>query len=357
MSKRLYNKAEINKSNLEFMLNILLNMCAENSFKNNTINETIYNLHYLYNSITPTNKQTFFSQFNNTHSKNNGMNITFPELRERYTHEDYRDPCSYKREIRKMLLYNTNTVELDITATVVYIFAKYISCDNKMLDVYKTQDFYSIIPTTIKERDEQKLLVQKWLQGYYSEDIMYNKLFPITSEYLKRTAIIKDGLYKKNSGLFRNKEVCLLDDIMSKVQVNFHLHDGIFVTKSTKKKAENAILSTYGEDVKYKVIDYSQLNHTNEELYNILKSMDWHKDDVIDLDKILKMPVKLKGVYNNGVITHKYENDICDVNPEVEHYLYCVSLYNKYKEKQTLKLSPTIISLDRTYNNIINNLN
>jgi hypothetical protein len=353
MSKRRYNKAEINKSNLEFMLSTLLITGAENNFKYNAINEAIYNLHYLYNAISPTNKNIFVSQFNNAHSKNNGMNAMFPELRERYTHEDYRDPCAYKREIRKALLYNTNTIELDITATAVYIYAKFITNDNEMLEVYKQHDFYSIIPN--KTRDEQKTLTQKWLQGYYNDGMIYNTIFPITGNYLKRTALIKDGLYKKNSGLFRDKEVRLLDDIMQKVQVNFHLHDGIYITKSTKKKAENAIIDTYGDNVKYKVIDYSNLNPTNEELYDILQSMDWHLDDVIETRSITKTPVKLKGIYNNGVITHKYDNDM-DVRPEIEHYLYCVSLYNKYKERQTIKLSPTIISLDKTYNKIINNL-
>lgn len=354
MSKRQYNKAEINKSNLEFILTTLLITGAENSFKYNAINEAIYNLHYLYNSILPTNKQTFVSQFNNTHSKNNGMNATFTELRERYTHEDYRDPCSYKREIRKALLYNTNTVELDITATAVYIYANFITNDNKLLQCYKEKDFYSIIPNI--DRDTQKLLAQKWLQGYYIDDMIYNTMFPITGDYLKRTALKKDGLYKKNSGLFRDKEVRLLDDIMSKVQVNFHLHDGIYVTKSARKKTEIAIIDTYGKDVKYKVVDYSNLNLTNEELYNTLQSMDWHLDDIIETHSIVKTPIKLKGVYNNGIITHKYDGDMGDVNPEIEHYLYCVSLYQKYKERQTIKLSPTIISLDRTYNQIISNL-
>lgn len=354
MCKRQYNKAEINKSNLEFMLQHLLVIGAENSFKYNAINEAIYNLHYLYNSILTTNKQIGVSQFDNTHSKNNGMNATFSDLRERYTHEDYRDPCSYKREIRKALLYNTNTIELDITATAVYIFAKYISLDSEMLDVYKQKDFYSIVPN--KTRDEQKLLTQKWLQGYYVDDIIYNAIFPITGAYLKRTAIATNGLYKKNSGLFRDKEVRLLDDIMNKVQVNFHLHDGIYVTKSTKKKAEKAILDAYGNDVKYKVVDYSKLNPTNEELDNILQSIDWHSDDVINTDAILKIPVKLKGVYHNGVITHKYEQDLGDVMPEIEHYLYCVSLYNKYKETQSFKISPSIVSLDRRYNAIIDSL-
>jgi hypothetical protein len=354
MSKRQYNKAEINKSNLEFILTTLLITGAENGFKYNAINDAIYNLHYLYSSILPTNKQTFVSQFNNTYSKNNGMNATFPELRERYTHEDYRDPCSYKREIRKALLYNTNTVELDITATAVYIYANFITNDDEMLNTYKQQDFYLIIPN--RTRDEQKTLVQKWLQGYYNNDIVYNRIFPITGDYLKRTALVKDGLYKKNSGLFRDKEVRLLDDIMSKVQVNFHLHDGIYVTKSARKKAENAIINTYGKNVKYKTVDYSNLNPTNEELYSTLQSMDWHLDDIIETHSIVKTPIKLKGVYNNGIITHKYADNMGDVNPEIEHYLYCVSLYQKYKERQTIKLSPTIISLDRTYNRIISNL-
>lgn len=354
MSKRLYNKAEINKSNLEFILQQLLSMGAKNNFKYNGINEAIYNLHYLYNSILTANKQTCISQFDNTHSKNNGMNATFSDLRERYTHEDYRDPCSYKREIRKALLYNTNTVELDITATAVYIFAKYISHDDEMLNVYKQKDFYSIIPN--KTRDEQKKLTQIWLQGYYKNDMVYNTIFPITGDYLKRTAITTDGLYKKNSGLFRDKEVRLLDDIMNKVQVNFHLHDGIYVTKSAKKKAENAILDTYGSDVKYKVVDYSKLNPTHEELNNTLQSIDWHSDDIINTDAILNTPVTLKGVYHNGIIMHKYEQDLGDITPEIEHYLYCVSLYNKYKETQTFKISPSVIALDRRYNTIISNL-
>lgn len=163
-------------------------------------------------------------------------NTNYHDLLERYIHINCMDPCStlYKREIRHMLLSGTNIAELDISATVVYLFAKFISKDAMMLNIYKNGDFYSLIPD--KTRDEQKKLVQIWLQGWYNESIAYNKLFQVTGEFLKTNALKKNDIYKRNSGLFRDKEVRLLNDMLeSDLPIVNHLHDGYYLNNRYKK--------------------------------------------------------------------------------------------------------------------------
>lgn len=355
MCKRQYNRAEINKTNLDLMLHKLLGMCADNDFKYNAINDVVYNLHYMNRVIMRNKAGIYYTTFNNMHSKNNGLNATYPDLRERYVHEDYSDPCSYKREIRKALLYGTNTAELDITATAVYIYSKYISEDADMLNCYMGQDFYSIIPG--KTRDEQKRLTQVWLQGPYNEEIIYNKLFPITGAYLKRTALKRDGLYKRNSGLFRNKEVELLDNIMSNIQVNFHLHDGIYIKRSAIKKAEKAIIQAYGAGVKYKVHNYSK--DTDIDILSTLENVDWHTDDIVTTDNILDYPIMTGRIYPNGVVTHKYvTTDIDDsaIRPELEKMLYCKSLYNYFTSYNTIDVPPCVIAADHRYETCLKQL-
>ena len=242
-------------------------------FKYNYLNHTIYKLWDLINE--PQARAWLEPP---------APNKTYPDLLERYIHISEQDPCSYKREIRDILLSDTPTVELDVHAESVYIFAKYISHDDLLLDTYiKHDDFYSIIPG--KSRDEQKMLVQVWLQGPYNESIIYNAMFPVTAQYLKETS----NNYKRNSGLFRDIETVKLIEILKSCgkKALGHLHDGIYVSPRGIKAGSDAIYAQYDNGIRFKVKRYKDKKYIKSEsdIINDISSIDWkhaqneHKND------------------------------------------------------------------------------
>ena len=279
---------QVNKHNLDVMIDELKTLVCEFDFCNTRINKTLLSLYLMRKHLNKLKNEKYTTQCTLRGVKHNA---NYPDLLERYIHVNCMDPCStlYKREIRHMLLSGTNITELDISATVVYLFAKFISNDNKMLDAYKNQDFYSIIPTTIKSRDEQKKLTQIWLQGWYNESIIYNELFPITGEFLKTNALKKDNIYKRNSGLFRDKEVRLLNDMLeSDLSIVNHLHDGYYLNSRYKKKCSELISKVWGEDVKYKVRDFSKECYSDDDIKSAIRNINWKEDadDIVDFTNI-----------------------------------------------------------------------
>ena len=288
---------QVNKHNLDVMIDELKKLACEFDFCNTRINKTLLSLYLMRKYLDKLKNNQYI-----THCTLRGVkhNANYPDLLERYIHVNCMDPCStlYKREIRHMLLSGTNITELDISATVVYLFAKFISKDDAMLDVYKNGDFYSLIKD--KTRDEQKKLVQIWLQGWYNESIVYNKLFPVTGEFLKNSAIKKDGAYKRNSGIFRDKEVRLLNDMLeSGISIVNHLHDGYYLIGCYKKIWGEIISRVWGKDVKYKVHDFSKENYSDDDIKNTIRNIDW-KEDVDDIVDFTKTP--------NIIIRHKKES-------------------------------------------------
>lgn len=276
----------VNKHNLDVMIDELKILACELDFCNTRINKTLLSLYLMRKHLNKLKNDRCTTQCSLRGVKHNA---NYPDLLERYIHVNCMDPCSasYKREIRHMLLAGTNIAELDISATVVYLFAKFISKDDAMLNVYKNGDFYSLIPG--KTRDEQKKLTQIWLQGWYNESIAYNKLFPITGEYLKNTASKKDDIYKRNSGLFRDKEVRLLNEILeSGLPIVNHLHDGYYLNSRHKKKCGELISKVWGDDVKYKVHDFSKECYSDDDIKNTVRNIDWKEDtdDIVDFTNI-----------------------------------------------------------------------
>lgn len=238
-------KSNVNFDNAREILKFLIK--NNNNFTNNVINETIVKLDWLI-TFPDGPKETYLSAPK--------QNKTYSDLLERYIHVSAFDPCGYVREIRNLLFAGTNTVELDVTAEAVYIYAKYISKDIELLDEYMKNDIYSILPAV--SRDKQKVLMNKWLQGGYNADLPYNKQFPITANYLKTTATWKDGAYKRNSGLFRDIETRNLMTICKHVKgkITNHLHDGVYTTERGLKDVEKAYKEIYGNALKYKIHHY-----------------------------------------------------------------------------------------------------
>lgn len=239
-------KSNVNFHNAREILKFLIE--NNNNFTNNVINESIVKLDWLL---------TFPDGPKDTYLAAPKPNKIYSDLLERYVHISAFDPCSYMREIRDLLFAGTNTVELDVTAEAVYIYAKYISKDVDLLDAYMKTDIYTILPSHI-ERGEQKVLMNKWLQGGYNDGLPYNKIFPITAKYLKENANWEDGAYKRNSGLFRDIETKNLMTICRSVKnkITNHLHDGVYTTESGLKDVEKAYKAIYGNALKYKVHRY-----------------------------------------------------------------------------------------------------
>ena len=288
---------QVNKHNLDVMIDELTRLACEFDFCNTRINKTLLSLYLMRKYLDKLKNGMYI-----THCTLRGVkhNANYPDLLERYIHTNCMDPCStlYKREIRNMLLSGTKIAELDISATVVYLFAKFISKDAMMLNIYKNGDFYSLIPD--KTRDEQKKLVQIWLQGWYNESIVYNRLFQVTGEFLKTNALKKDGIYKRNSGLFRDKEVRLLNDMLeSGLPIVNHLHDGYYLDSRHKKKCGELISKVWGEDVKYKVHDFSKECYSDDDIKNTIRSINW-KEDVDDIVDFTNIP--------NFIIQHRKES-------------------------------------------------
>lgn len=239
-------KSNVNFCNAREILNFLIE--NNNNFTNNVINESIVKLDWLL-KFPDGPKDTYLAAPK--------PNKTYSDLLERYVHISAFDPCGYMREIRDLLFAGTNTVELDVTAEAVYIYAKYISKDVDLLDAYMKTDIYTILPEHMS-RDKQKVLMNKWLQGGYNAELPYNKIFPITAKYLKETANWKDGAYKRNSGLFRDIETRNLMTICKSVKgkITNHLHDGVYTTERGLKDVEKAYKGIYGDALKYKVHHY-----------------------------------------------------------------------------------------------------
>ena len=238
-------KSNVNFDNAREMLRFLIE--HNRDFTNNVINESIVKLDWLL-QFPEAPKDTYLSAPK--------PNKTYSDLLERYIHISAFDPCSYVREIRDLLFAGTNTVELDVTAEAVYIYAKYISKDVELLEAYTKGDIYTILPNI--PRDEQKVLMNKWLQGGYNPNLPYNEKFPITANYLKKTATWNDGAYKRNSGLFRDIETRNLMTICKNVKgkITNHLHDGVYTTERGLKDVEKAYKEIYGNALKYKVHHY-----------------------------------------------------------------------------------------------------
>lgn len=347
---------QINKHNLDVMICELKHLAQFTHFLNPKINETLLCLYYMSKRLDKLSNKyvtrcTLFPV---------EKNKQFPDLYERYKHLSVYDPLNgnlYNRDIRHLLLNGTNVAELDITATAVYIFAKFISCDSELLQTYKERDFYTVLPNI--SRDEQKKLVQVWLQGpYKNPDVefnneyevyvaLYNKLFPITGEYLKNTAIVKDREYARNSGLFRDREVRLLDKMLSSdVHLINHLHDGYYVNPRNIKKCGKIIKDVWGDDVKYKITDYSKIAMSDDEIRNKLYEIDWTKEtDIVDFDNVPNFIIRHKSshIYDpyfslTGYMIDKdgecvYDNgSLVEVPKTYVIQKKCMELFNHIKE-------------------------
>lgn len=339
MSKRLYSKSFINRNNLATMLTYMLSLQSKYNFENPRLNENIWKLSHLLHDLEIDNKGRYISEFENIEG---GKNKQFPDLNERYIHVAHNDPCSLKHEIKELLLAGTDTVEVDVSNTVVYLFAKYISQDNAMLNVYKSGDFYSIIPN--KSRDEQKKLVQIWLQGCYNKNIQYNELFPVTGQFLKQTALQKDGLYKRNSGLFRDKEVELLNAIMDDVQLLFHLHDGFYVQKRNVKKVIESVKRHYGDDVRYKVHDFNRDKFSDKDIYTIIDNIEWKSKENTPIVEIAKSEFTFYVDRFRGLV-YRYKDTKEEVGAYITQQHFCKSLYDivNNNKLQGIQTSPVYI--------------
>ena len=341
MSKRQYNKAFINRDNLVTMLTHMLTLQDRENFKNPRLNENIWKLSNLLHELQVDTKGRYISEFENIEG---GKNKQFPDLKERYIHISHNDPSSLKHEIKEILLAGTDTVEVDISNTVVYLFAKYISHDVDMLKEYERGDFYSLFPTTVKSRDEQKKLTQIWLQGWYDNTTQYNKRFPITGEFLKQTALQKDGLYKRNSGLFRDKEVELLNAIMDDVQLLFHLHDGFYIQKRNVNKVINSIKKHYGEEVRYKIHDFNKDAFSNEDICKIVDNIKWKSKDTTPIPETTRGEFTFYVDRFKGPI-YRYKDTKEEVGAYITQQRFCESLYDivRNDKLQGVKTAPVYI--------------
>lgn len=265
-------KSTINLDNASSALEYLKH--NNESFKNNKLNQTIIALYTLLQN--PSNTKS-------TVLKAPNKNKEFSDLIERYIHISPYDPCSYIHEVRDLLFAGTNTVELDITAEAVYIFAKYISKDDELLDAYTSGDIYTTLHKV--SRDKQKTIMNTWIQGYYIDDLPYNKLFPKTAEYLKRTAIKDNHTYARNSGLFRDIETNKLITICKKCdrKITNHLHDAVYTTEKHFDEIVKCYYEEYGNELKFKRKDYKYLTFNVNEY---LGGRKWSSNDMLLSDQM-----------------------------------------------------------------------
>lgn len=294
----------INEHNLNMILDVLKQKISESKFLNADMNKTFLCLHYMKQKITKTEKKSMTKCTLAPVKKNK----RFPELTERFVHSSVFDPCNsaYTRPIRHLLLEGTPIAEVDITATVVYIFAKMITNDPYLLRCYAERDFYSLLPS--KTRDEQKKLTQVWLQGWFDQKIVYNELFPVTSEYLQKTAIKENGVYARNSGLFRELEVKALDKMLSgDVHIINHLHDGYYIHPRNIKKCVKLVKDVWGDEVKFKVKDYSKIEQKSySEIHEIISGIEWESSEGQNID--LRRPPKFMLGQKQGIFNDPYAN-------------------------------------------------
>ena len=304
-------KQPINYTNLEIMFNWFKQHSFDYRF--NYVNNTICKLWNLYHPPLKNKKHILQAPV---------ANKTYPDLIERYIHIDAYDPCSYKREVRKILMAGTPTYEIDFSAEAVYIFAKHITHDDLLLDTYINKEIYEIIPG--KSKDEQKKLMQIWLQGPYDESIIYNNMFPATAAYLKSTS----DDYKRNSGLFRDIETRNLIEILKlcKTRVTTHLHDAIYVNAKGLKTAQDAIRKVYGNDIKYKINNMQQEEYSGERIHNELNAIDWNQSAKENDNN----PYKSRTTYEHNCIVERYK-DCCSITRNkntLNPYVY-ISKYDK----------------------------
>ena len=262
-------KSDVNLDNAKAALEYF--KVNNKEFKNNKLNQTIVSLHELLRYPEGVKSTTLQAP---------KRNKEFNDLIERYVHISPYDPCSYIHEVRDLLLSGTNTTELDVTAEAVYIFAKYISKDDSLLDAYISNDVYTLLRGT--DRDKQKVMMNKWIQGYYVDDMEYNSLFPKTAEYLKRTAIKRNHLYARNSGLFRDAETRNLIEICKQCgrKIMNHLHDAVYTTPKHFEYVADIYRAVYGDGIKFKRHDYKNLNYDVNEYLGKRKWSD--KDTLSD---------------------------------------------------------------------------
>lgn len=238
-------------------------------FTNNKLNQTIVYLDALLRYPDGVKSTTLYAP---------KKNKEFNDLIERYIHISVYDPCAYIHEVREVLLAGTDTTELDITAEAVYIFAKYISKDDELLDAYISNDVYTLLHGV--PRDKQKIEMNKWIQGYYIEEMQYNALFPKTANYLKQTAIKKNHYYARNSGLFRDIETCKLIEICKKCgrKITNHLHDAVYTTPKHFDAVADVYREVYGDGLKFKRHDYKNLQY---DVYEYLSKREWSIKDTL----------------------------------------------------------------------------
>lgn len=265
-------KSNINFDNAKAALEYL--KTNNKGFKNNKLNQTIVSLYELLNCQDGV-KSTIL--------RAPKQNKEFSDLIERYIHISPYDPCSYIHEVRELLLSETDTTELDVTAEAVYIFAKYISKDDSLLDAYISNDVYTLLRGV--KRDKQKVIMNTWIQGYYIDDMEYNRLFPKTAEYLKQTAIKKNHLYARNSGLFRDIETRNLIEICKQCgrKITNHLHDAVYTTPKHFEEVAETYRAVYGDGIKFKRHDFKN-THYNVNEY--LGKREWSPDDTLMNDQL-----------------------------------------------------------------------
>ena len=287
-------KQPVNYTNLEIMFNWFKQHPFDYRF--NYVNNTICKLWSLYHQPIKNKKHILQAPV---------ANKSYPDLIERYIHMDAYDPVSYKREVREILMAGTPTYEIDFKAEAVYIYAKYITHDDLLLDTYINKDVYSIIPG--KSRDEQKKLVQIWLQGSYDGSMIYNEMFPVTADYLKSTS----DDYKRNSGLFRDIETHNLIEIMKlcKSRCINHLHDAIYVNGKGLKTAQDAIRKVYGNDIRYEITPMQSIELSGTDIHNILNTIDWNQSAIKHQDN----PYKSIITYEHSRIVERFR-DCCYLN-------------------------------------------